>query len=294
MSVDPSCWFKNEIRALGFCPPDRIVPGKWHRFPGLGKGPKNRAGYCRLLEDGQAGYIGDWSSDLFRTVSLKAKRKPSRTELAELIAQANANKARYREALRVRQVSAKKKAARIWATAKPDTLPHPYPPRKGIRPLGAKLFKDTLVLPVMSFGGALTSLQFIAGDGAKRLLKYGQKQGCFIPVSDGDGTGSCIVICEGWATGCTLAWDYPNAVVIAAIDAGNLKSVAVGARARWLSANLIIAGDDDRLTAGNPGKSKAQAAADTVGAELRLPNWPPGTPKHLSDFNDLANWLERL
>ncbi len=100
-----------------------------------------------------------------------------------------------------------------------------------------------------------------------------------------------VILCEGWATGCTLAEDVPAAFVMAAIDAGNLEPVALSARRRWPSAELVIAGDDDRLTPGNPGATKAKAAAIASGALLALPQWPKDAPEHLTDFNDLAAWL---
>ncbi|MNR59635.1 DNA primase TraC [compost metagenome] len=53
---------------------------------------------------------------------------------------------------------------------------------------------------------------------------------------------------------------------------------------------LVIAGDDDRQTEGNPGRTAATAAALSVSGLVTFPVWPPGAPDHLSDFNDLANW----
>lgn len=92
-------------------------------------------------------------------------------------------------------------------------------------------------------------------------------------------------------TGCTLAEAEPAATVLAAIDAGNLNYVALAVRHRWPTAKLVIAGDDDRLTAGNPGATKARAAAIAVGALLAFPQWPKGAPNRLTDFNDLVMWL---
>lgn len=144
----------------------------------------------------------------------------------------------------------------------------------------------------MDFSDRLTSLQFIAADGGKLLLSGGRKRGCFIPVAGDMADPTRVIICEGWATGCTLAEDEPAALALAAVDAGNLEPVALAARRRWPSAELVIAGDDDRLTAGNPGATKAKAAAIIAsGALLALPQWPEDAPDHLTDFNDLAVWL---
>ena len=101
-----------------------------------------------------------------------------------------------------------------------------------------------------------------------------------------------IIICEGWATGCTLAKNEPGTSVIAAIDPGNLEIVAVTLRHLSPTAEIVIAGDDDRLTTGNPGLTKARAAAIAANALLSVPDWPADAPKSLTDFNDLVNWLE--
>ena len=56
--------FRQAIVDAGFAAPHDIVPGKIHRFPGLGKRPGNRAAWCYLFPDGQGGAYGDFSSDL--------------------------------------------------------------------------------------------------------------------------------------------------------------------------------------------------------------------------------------
>jgi len=74
------------------------------------------------------------------------------------------------------------------------------------------------------------------------------------------------------------------------VDAGNLKAVATGARNRWPNVDIVVCGDDDRQTEGNPGSTNARAAAIAAGARYALPEWPPAAPLNLSDFNDLYTW----
>lgn len=57
-------------------------------------------------------------------------------------------------------------------------------------------------------------------------------------------------------------------------------------RTQFPRARLVLAGDDDRGTEGNPGKTKALDAAQAVGAETIFPPFPPGADG--SDWNDLA------
>ncbi|HET8700660.1 MAG TPA: toprim domain-containing protein [Nitrococcus sp.] len=300
---DPLSHFCAAIRASGLEPPKLIEPGKLHRFSGVGKPPSNRAGWCRLFEDRRGGCFGDWSSGLSETWQAKRNRFYSRAERSALARRVEAARIQAEAERMVRQADAANRATAIWYAGASVQGNSPYLIRKRIRAHGAKLYKGTLVLPVMDFAGKLASLQFIDAAGRKR--------GCFIPVSYAQNPhnaqntpetsiwadiASCayrsrIIICEGWATGCTLAEDEPAALVFAAIDAGNLQSVALDARCRWPCAELIIAGDDDRLTPGNPGATKAKAAAIAADALLALPQWPAGAPEHLTDFNDLARWV---
>ncbi len=64
-------------------------------------------------------------------------------------------------------------------------------------------------------------------------------------------------------------------------------------RAKYYSTEIIIAGDDDRQTKGNPGRAAANAAAVAVGGLVTFPEWPSDAPESLSDFNDLVAWSRR-
>lgn len=283
--------FRDAIRTAGLEPPAVIEPGKLHRFPGNGKRPSNRAGWCLLFDDGQGGCFGDWSTGITETWQAKRDKPYSRAERIAFTrrvqeAKRQANTERY-----TRQADAAKRAAAIWNAATPAPGSHPYLRSKRIQPHGARIHRGALTLPITDFTGRLISLQFIAADGGKLLLTGGRKQGCFIHVEGNLRKPHFVIICEGWATGCTLAEDEPTALVLAAIDAGNLEPVAMAARCHWPTAKLVIAGDDDRLTAGNPGASKAKAAAISSRALLALPQWPENAPEHLTDFNDLTVWL---
>ena len=319
--IDTSSQFRDAIRATGLEPPDIFEPGKVHRFPGVGKQRSNRAGWCLLFNNGLGGCFGDWSTSLSQSWQAKRDKPYSKKEVREFILRSNEAKAQAEKEREARQANAAYRALEIWNSASAAPSNHPYLIRKAIKANGARFHKGALMLPIEDFCGNLKSLQFIAPDGRKLLLSGGRKRGCFIPVvisvtptqkpqnmAEWCNSAYCvdiaysdskkietrrIVICEGWATGCTLAEGEPNTVVLAAIDAGNLQLVAMAARHHWPSAELVIAGDDDRLTTGNPGATKARAAAIATDALLALPQWPEAAPENLTDFNDLAVWLER-
>lgn len=292
MLISAASQFRNAILACGLEPPSVIEPGKIHRFPGIGKQQSNRAGWCMLFDDSMGGCYGDWASGFSGNWQANRNKVLSDTERATFIRRANESKTQAEVIRKAKHVDAANRASAIWNGASPAPGDHPYLMRKGIKMHNARLHKDSLVLPVVDFSGRLSSLQFIGQDGNKLLLPGGRKQGCFIPIKNDASDSARVIICEGWATGCTLAEDDPASRVFAAIDAGNLKQVAVAARSKWPSVELVIAGDDDRLTAGNPGVTKARAAAITTGALLAIPHWPVGSPETLTDFNDLALWIK--
>lgn len=285
--------FIETIRAAGFEPPDQVTPGQFCRFPGKDKTKSNQAGWCILFEDCKGGEFGDWSCD-YRESWFAANAQHHACDANGPSRKASRNDwkivARQRHAIQER---AAQKATWLWScTTKAEH--HPYLKLKGIRARGSRILSSKLVLPILDFDGQLTSLQLIDSQGGKRMLMGGRKKGCFIPVSGYLTNLQQLIICEGYATGSTLADGNPGVVVIAAIDAGNLKLVAITARRMWPAANITIAGDDDRLTEGNPGATKAREAAIACGGCVILPEWPDEAPGELTDFNDLEAWRRRV
>lgn len=289
--------FLGAIRASGLEPPSVVEPGRLHRFPGIGKRSSNRAGWCLLFEDGRGGSFGDWSSGFSENWQAGRREQFSREERAAFRRKVAAVRFAAERERAEQQNRAASRASAIWHGAASAPANHPYLLRKQVGAHLARIYKGSLLLPVMKLDGSIRSLQFIAADGGKKLLSHGQKKGCAVPVNRMLSTDLVqpqqVVICEGWATGATLAADTPNALVLAAIDAGNLMAVALCVRSRWPDVVITIAGDDDRKTAGNPGRSKATVAAIEADALLALPQWPEDAPDALSDFNDLACWISR-
>ena len=233
--------------------------------------------------DWSTGAETKWIANTGETLS-EAERRELKRRLADA-----------RQSREIEQASqweqAATRAARVWRDSVPADQCHPYLLRKRTEPHSARQRGQELVLLLTDFTGKAWSLQTIDEAGGKRLMAGGRKAGNFIVV-DGPDYLARILICEGYATGCTLAEIDPAALVLAAVDAGNLKAVATGARNRWPNADIVVCGDDDRQTEGNPGATKARAAAIAAGARYALPEWPPSAPLDLSDFNDLHTWLE--
>ena len=204
----------------------------------------------------------------------------TRVRLAEREAERERARATRTRLEQESHLAAAERALRIWNAAGPADPGQEYLRRKRVEPHGARQWNGLLCLPVVDFARALWSLQFIEGDGSKRLLREGRKAGNHIPVQE-PAEPSRLLLCEGWATGATLAEWEPDAVVLAAIDAGNLEAVAIAARKRFPDREVVICGDADPA-----GVNAATRAARAAGAMVAFPEFPPGTEG--TDFNDLA------
>ena len=179
-------------------------------------------------------------------------------------------------------------AKRLWMSAQPACPGHAYLGRKGISPYRLRqTAKGQLLVPLYS-NGELVNVQLIDAQGNKRFLKGGQVQGAYAPLGRVM-PGKTLYVCEGWATGATI-YAHTREPVACAMHAGNLEPVARALCERYGHLDMVIAGDDDRTTPGNPGRTAANAAALAVGALVLFPAWPKEAPHHLTDFNDLACW----
>jgi len=207
----------------------------------------------------------------------------TRADLAARAAHQERARAAREHAEHEEQLASAERALRIWDAAKPADPGHGYLRRKRVEPHGARAHLGLLCLPLVDFERALWSLQFIEADGSKRLLKGGRKASNHIPVQEPDAPER-LLICEGWATGATLAETEPYALVLAAVDAGNLEAVTLGARRHWPGLPIVVCGDRDPA-----GIEAANRAARTAGALVAFPEFPPGAAG--SDFNDLAALL---
>lgn len=262
-----------------------VPDGDIHRFhvPGDKSGTLN-GWYCLFADGIASGAFGSWKTG---GTSTWCSREPVDAREAEQVRQRIEQARRQREAEQhKRQLKAANLAQRWWRDALRADPGHAYLNAKGVRPHGLRQRGDELLVPLYA-GGVLVNLQRIAPDGGKRFLFGGRIKGTYSPLGRIT-PGKPLCICEGWATGVTL---HENGYTVAcAMNAGNLKPVALALRAEYHTTEIIIAGDDDRLTDGNPGRTAANAAAAAVGGLVTFPEWPADAPDTLSDYNDLAAW----
>jgi len=192
-----------------------------------------------------------------------------------------------------RHLVAKGKAERLWRRSRAATTDNPYLQRKNVQPHSARTgwggLSDVLFVPLRDAEWKIWNLQLIQPDGGKRFLKGGRVSGLFHPFGAREDfeRNKAILLCEGWATGATLH-EATGLPVAAAMNCGNLLPAARALREKFPGQKLVICADDDWKTAGNPGVTKAEKAACSVGAAVVVPLWSVERGEKDTDFNDLA------
>ena len=188
-----------------------------------------------------------------------------------------------------RNDKAARQAMHTWGKCLSDGR-SPYLERKGVDGHGVKYSPSgALVIPMIDTSGRIHGLQIIRPekkDGRdKDFWPAGvAKKGHFHQI--GRPTTVCLIV-EGYATGASLHAATGIPVVIA-FDAGNMLPVAQAIAKKYRGIKLLLCADDDYLTEGNPGITKASNAALAVGGAWVAPQFAADRAgKKITDFNDL-------
>lgn len=261
---------------LGLTPPpvEAIVfDGKIHRYhdPDHDKhGEQN--GWFKGCDNGNGsfgGTVGHWRLGRKKNWTSRDRREFSPAEKAAYAKQLQEARQREEQERQRFQERVSQKAETLWKQARQADYSHPYLVRKGVKPHGIRQLAQSLVVPLRDSAGVLWSLQFIdfvAPNGSsKRFLSGGRATGCYWSV--GPAPVDVLLISEGAATACTLfeATGYP---VAAAMNAGNMKAVALALREKFPKIRLLLCADADPV-----GREKAQAAADAAGGTMIEPDF---------------------
>ena len=280
---DPIELFRLAIAAAGLAPPETINPdGKIHRFSSNGKRGDDSGWYSLHLDGIPAGVFGCWREGFSQTWCSKADNHMTQAERDSHRQRVKASQAQAEADKVQRQQQASESAAALWDKSDPAT-DHPYLTAKGIKSYGVRLFGDRLVIPMRDTEGKLHSVQTIEPGGYKRFHPGARVTGCYHSFGKPDGL---LTVCEGYATGASIHEATGSAVAVA-FGAGNIMAVATALREKYPTLKIIIAADDDFKTAGNPGVTKATAAAQAVGGFLAVPVFPADRGDKHKDFNDL-------
>lgn len=143
------------------------------------------------------------------------------------------------------------------------------------------LTDGSILLPLVDESGTVTAAQTITPKGEKRLLTGSAKRGAYHAVNAPESPQS-VLIAEGLATALSVHLMRPDALTVAAIDAGNLLPVAQVMRRKYPGLQIIIAADNDcHEGQANTGKEAAEKTALSVAGWVSLP-----PTDHKADWND--------
>lgn len=259
--------FIDAIRASGLEPPLSIEPGVVIRFPGIGKGAKNKAAWCRLFDDCMGGVFGDYSSGLYEVWQSRRTQTYTPDQRAEFMRQVEASRKQHAQDRANAAQRAAEKAVAIIKQAKIES--HAYLDSKGFKDaVGLVWYPDeetNLLLIPMVIAGDVVGCQLIDRNGVKKFLRGQRTNGAAFTF----GTSGFDIWCEGYATAksihvCLYALKV-RCRVHACFSAGNLQRMA--------KTGFVVADNDASQT----GENAAQATG--------LPYWLPSITGQ--DFNDV-------
>jgi len=260
-----------------------IADSVLHRFKVKGdKNGSNNGWYVLYGDNNPKGCFGSWKLGINETWSLKQFTKYTSHEREEWKQQQAKAQQERKKAKEFEHKEARSEALRIWDNAQPENGGHKYLRSKGVKPYGIRTNGHQLIIPLRDTRGIINSLQYINPNGDKKFLTGGEVKDHYHAIGVPENT---LVIVEGYSTGASVHEATGFAVGVA-FNAGNLQTIAKILRDKIPDITLIIAGDDDQLTEGNPGKRNATEAAVAVHAKLIIPTFK-NTESKLTDFNDL-------
>ena len=294
----PEIDFRAAMAAAGLDFTGELIPdGRLRRIKVNGDRNPN-SWYVLHLDGLPAGSFGDWKRGLSETWCAKTGDILTEAERAERDRKWKQQQAEREADRQLQHDEARAQAQALLDHARPATDDHPYLLRKRVKAYpGVKAGnwpqrqrENCLLIPLRTAGGQLATVQAIfpdkPSDGRDRdkdFLRGGAKQGAHFVIGD-PAAAPVIVIAEGLATAATLH-EATGYCAVMAVDAGNLRPVAEAIRAIHPGKRILIAADNDRHTEGNPGLSKATAAAEAIRADLAIPEFTEGEAG--TDFNDL-------
>jgi putative DNA primase/helicase len=298
--------FAHAMAQAGLITQDPVIAdGSLHRIhiEGHRRGTKNGA-YVLHADGKSAGWFQNFVTGVTGTWRSGGGRWEIDATTRRQIEEAKKQRHAEREAYNVKKAA---EACRIWNSATPCT-DHPYLERKGVKAHGLRVgtyhkwieaesgwkqitVENALLVPVISPDSQLVNVQAIFPEvhpeiGRDKDYSGGRKQGCFYWI--GEPTDK-ILICEGYATASSLH-EHTGHQVIVAFDCGNLMDVAQTVRKAKPDATIILCGDNDRHTDGNPGLTKAREAALAAKGLLSVPKF--NADCGCTDWNDWYQFRE--
>lgn len=281
--------FRDFIASHGVPAPDHIhLDGERYYFSTHPTKSYKKGGWYRVYWDNRpTGVFGDFRTDTYAVfVPGGSVRELSPEQAAAFKAEIEAQKkARAREQ-RARQVRATARAVQTWEGLPKADSNHPYLKAKGVLSHHLRWHKPSnrIFIPIRDRKGNLRTLQSISPSGGKLFWTGAPLRNHYYSIGKPDPEG-VMWICEGYATGASIAQATHECTVMT-FASFNLEPVAKIMREKWgPSLTIIIAGDNDAATPGNPGVTAARAAAKACGGFVAIP--PVLDKNGKNDWNDV-------
>lgn len=275
---------------------DIIADGKIHRLGTIEKPRSKDAAYLLHLDAFPAGYLENMRDGAGKqTWNYGREVAIDRAALEAHLAETKRAQSR-RVAERKAEAEAATTSARAqWEAAKPADPSHPYLVRKQVGVHGLRQRGDVLLAPMRNARRDLVGLQTILPekvDGKDKLYtKHVSTTGLYYSIGKPDPSDPIVCVCEGVATGHSIAECTGYAVAVA-FDCHNLEPVTQAIRVALPTARIVVCCDDDwKQKLKNPGRVHGEAAAGAWGGTAVWPVWPEGFARRGSDFNDLHTTL---
>jgi putative DNA primase/helicase len=264
---------------------DIIQSDRFRRIAAEGdRGGKRSISYWLKIErDFAYGYAKDFKSGLeIRFNSAATDENMTKADIARVKAIMKARKVEDDIRIAERHAKIAQRAKQKWALAQQSGTT-PYLKAKNIPLASARIYGSAgaLFIPSYEFNRdklEMISWQIIRANGDKEF-PFGGKKG-FHLIGQIDPTKP-IIICEGWATGVSIATALQRGVVVA-FDAGNLLPTAKAIRSTYKATPIIIAADNDRPPHHTGQKYANKVQKSVPDATIILP------PNEGQDFNDLS------
>ena len=269
-----------------------IADSQIHRFDVEGDRRGSKNGWYILFDGGNpAGSFGSWKLGTNETWSLKNYKEFTPQEKAEYAKQMAQAKEEVRKAQAAKHKEARGEAEKNWSNAAKEIGNHQYLQDKAVRAYRIRSDGNNLLIPLRDSAGILHSIQTISPQGKKLFLSGGAVNGNYFSIGKPNGK---MIVAEGYSTAASIHESTGHAVAVT-FNAGNLEPVAKALRTKYPDIEIIIAGDNDTQTEGNPGKSRATEAAKAVNGKIIIPEFI-NIESNPTDFNDLARLegLERV
>lgn len=279
--------FKQNMITNGIKINCEIIPdGEIHRFHIEGDSLDSRNGWYVYFPDSiPGGAFGSWKLGISKTWCSKSQSSMSQTELLHHKERLHLIQEKRENERNKLNLEAKELANKIWNTSENANDGHLYIKTKKIKNHGLKITSDNkLIVSLMNNRKCIHSLQFIEKDGTKKFLSGGKIKGNYFLIGT---PKDKIFISEGYATAATI-FECTGIATVCSFNCNNLLPVAKNIRERFSHIEIIIAGDNDIYTEGNPGRTKAEEAAVFLNTKSVYPNFSCLDSRNKpTDFNDL-------